>query len=119
MDMMEDNERLLQNFFCEAARTPVADDGFTNRVMQRLPQRVNRFTQLWNVFCITVFVVLFVVFRGWESLMAQFEVMARTLAATSFSFNLSVLLSVVVGLLLVAIIELMYSDNMKIRDLLR
>ena len=117
MDMMEDNERLLQNFFSEAASTPIADDGFTNRLMQRLPQRVNWFTRLWNILCITVFAVLFVAFRGWESLMAQFEVMTRTLAAESFSINLSVLLSVVAGLLLVAIIELMYSDKLRIRDL--
>ena len=117
MDMMEDNERLLQNFFSEAAGTPIADDGFTNRLMQRLPQRVNWFTRLWNILCITVFAVLFVVFHGGESLMAQFEVMTRTLAAESFSINLSVLLSVVAGLLLVAIIELLYSDKLRIRDL--
>jgi polyferredoxin len=122
MDMMEDNERLLQNFFSEVASTPVADDGFTNRVMQRLPQRVNWFTHLWNIFCVTVFMVLFVVFRGWESLMAQFVVMMRTLMAyvmmpEPLNINLSVVLSVVCGLLLVAVIELMYSDKLKISDL--
>lgn len=120
--MMEDNERLLQNFFSEAAGTPIADDGFTNRVMQRLPQRVNWFTHLWNIFCVTVFMVLFVVFRGWESLMAQFVVMMRTLMAyvmmpEPLNINLSVVLSVVCGLLLVAVIELMYSDKLKISDL--
>jgi len=107
--MIEDNERLLQELFREAADRQIADDGFTERVMQRLPLRINWFTRLWNIFCITVFAVLFVVFRGWDMLAVHFEVMLRTLAAQSFSINLSMLFTVVFGLLFVGVGELIYS----------
>ena len=34
--MMEDNERLLQQFFNDAARQQIDDNGFTDCVMQRI-----------------------------------------------------------------------------------
>ena len=51
MDMTEDNnDLLLQQFFSEAARQQIADDGFTERVMQALPQQrafnITRFNRL-------------------------------------------------------------------------
>ena len=122
MDMMEDNERLLQQFFNDAARQQIDDNGFTERVMQRIEaeQRVQRstlnvqrFSRLWNVFCITTFVVLFIVFRGWELLAVHFEVMLRTLAAQSFSINLMMIFSVVFGLLLVGAGEVISSERVR------
>ena len=107
--MIEDNERLLQELFSEAADRQIADDGFTERVMRRLPLRINWFTRLWNIFCITVFAVLFVVFRGWDMLAVHFEVMLRTMAVQSFSINLSMLFTVVFGLMFVGVGELIYS----------
>ena len=107
--MIEDNERLLQEVFRESADRQIADDGFTGRVMRRLPLRINWFTRLWNIFCITVFAVLFVVFRGWDMLAVHFEVMLRTMAVQSFSINLSMLFTVVFGLLFVGVGELIYS----------
>ena len=120
MDMMEDNERLLQQFFNDAASQQIDDNGFTEHVMQRIEaeQRVQRstlnvqrFSRLWNVFCITTFVVLFIVFRGWELLAVHFEVMLRTLAAQSFSINLMMIFSVVFGLLLVGAGEVISSER--------
>ena len=122
MDMMEDNERLLQQFFNDAARQQIDDNGFTEHVMQRIEaeQRVQRstlnvqrFSRLWNVFCITTFVVLFIVFRGWELLAVHFEVMLRTLAAQSFSINLMMIFSVVFGLLLVGAGEVISSERVR------
>ena len=122
MDMMEDNERLLQQFFNDAASQQIDDNGFTERVMQRIEaeQRVQRstlnvqrFSRLWNVFCITTFVVLFIVFRGWELLAVHFEVMLRTLAAQSFSINLMMIFSVVFGLLLVGAGEVISSERVR------
>ncbi len=108
--MMEDNERLLQQFFSEAARQEIDDNGFTERVMNRLPSRINWFVRLWTFFCVTVFVVLFVVFRGWELLAVHFEVMLRTMVAQPFSINLSMLFSVVFGLLFVGTGEVISSE---------
>jgi len=116
MDMTEDNnDLLLQQFFSEAARQQIADDGFTERVMQALPQQrafnIKRFNRLWTLFCVAVFVVLFVVFRGWELLAVHFMVMLRTVAAESFSVNLMMLATVLFGLLFVGVGEVISSET--------
>ena len=114
--MIDKDERLLQQFFSEAANQKIEDNGFTERVMQSLPvasQRswLSRFSCLWTWFCISVFVVLFMVFHGWELLAVQFEVMLRTMAATeSISINLLMIFSVVFGLLFVGTGEIIYSE---------
>lgn len=114
--MIDKDERLLQQFFSEAANQKIEDNGFTERVMQSLPvasQRswLSRFSCLWTWFCISVFVVLFVVFHGWELLAVQFEVMLRTMAATeSISINLLMIFSVVFGLLFVGTGEIISSE---------
>ena len=74
MDMTEDNDLLLRQFFQQTAQQQIADNGFTERVMQHLPQhasltaRRTLLTRLWTAFCIVVFAVLFVAFPGWELL---------------------------------------------------
>ena len=118
--MIEDNERLLQQFFSDAARQQIDDNGFTERVMQRIEAesklqtsnvRLQTFNRLWSVFCIITFVVLFIVFRGWELLAVHFEVMLRTLATQSFSINLMMLFTVVFGLLFVGVGEVISSET--------
>ena len=65
---MTDNE-LLEQFFRPMQQIQVADDGFTKRVMSRLPdKRALRLSRLWTALCLTVAVVLFVLLRGWEVL---------------------------------------------------
>jgi hypothetical protein len=120
MDMIDKDEQLLRQFFSEAAHQKVEDDGFTERVMQRLETegrlqasavRLHTITRLWTVFCVSVFVILFVVFRGWELLAVHMEVMLRTMAAQSFSINLMMLFSVVFGLLFVGTGEIISSET--------
>ena len=120
MDVIDKDEQLLQQFFSEAAHQKVEDDGFTERVMQRLETegklqasgiRLHTITRLWTMFCIFVFVILFVVFRGWELLAVHLEVMLRTMAAQSFSINLMMLFSVVFGLLFVGTGEIISSET--------
>ena len=120
MDMIDKDEQLLRQFFSEAAHQQVEDDGFTRRVMQRLETerklqasgiRLHAITRLWTVFCVSVFVILFVVFRGWELLAVHLEVMLRTIAAQSFSINLMMLFSVVFGLLFVGTGEIISSET--------
>ena len=103
--MIEDNDSLLQQFFSEAASQQIADDGFTERVMQRLPSRMNWFVRIWNTVCIVLFAVLFVVFRGWDLLAVQLEVMLRTMSTHSFSINLLMVFTIVFGLLFVGVGE--------------
>ena len=112
--MIDNDERLLQQFFSEAANQKIEDNGFTERVMQRLPAAQNswlsRFSTLWTIFCVSVFAVLFVVFRGWELLAVQLEVMLRTMATQPFSINLMRLFTVVFGLLFVGTGEIISSE---------
>ena len=106
--MTEDNEHLLQQFFNEAARQQIADDGFTERVMQHLPARKSWFGRLWTPFCITTFVVLFIIFRGWELLFAHLEGLLHSLAAQPFTSNMMMMLAIFFGLLVVGTGEVIY-----------
>ena len=64
---MTDNEQqLIARFFADAAQQTIADDGFSHRVMRRLPSRVNWLARLWTAGCLTLGLVLFVVLRGWQ-----------------------------------------------------
>ncbi len=120
MDMINDNDVLLKQFFRDAARQQIADDGFTHRVMQRVAvehecqavaaRRRLWLTRLWTAFCLLVFAVLFVVFKGWDLLLVQLEVMVRTLAVQSFSVNVLMLFSVLFGLLFVGVGEVISSE---------
>ena len=103
--MIEDNDRLLQQFFSEAASQQIDDNGFTERVMQHLPSRMNWFVRIWNTVCIVLFAGLFIAFRGWDLLAVQLEVMLRTLGTHSFSINLLMVFTIVFGLLFVGVGE--------------
>ena len=113
--MMDNDERLLQQFFSEAAHQQVEDNGFTERVMRQLPARqrdsIKWFNRLWTLFCITVFAVLFIVFRGWEMLAVQLETMLRTLSVQSFCVNLLMLAVILFGLLFVGVGEVISSET--------
>ena len=114
--MNEDNDLLIKQFFQQAAQQQIADNGFTERDMQRLPQhpslaaRRTLLTRLWTASCIVVFAVLFVVFHGWELLTIQFEVMLQTLSVQTFSVNLLMVATVLFGLLFVGVGEVISSE---------
>ena len=123
MDMTEDNDLLLKQFFQEASQQQIADNGFTERVMQHLPQRspflatphsrrenVQCLSRLWTAFCIVVFAILFVLIDGWDLLAVQFEVMLRTMAVQTISVNLLMAVSVLFGLLFVGVGEVISSE---------
>ena len=72
---MTDNDykdKFLEDFFA-ANRHDVADDGFTRRVMRRLPQRHNRLAQAWNTLCILLAAVLFVAAGGVQLVWATLQ----------------------------------------------
>ena len=53
---MTDKEKImLEDFFKQAAQQQIEDRGFTERVMQNLPERrveqVRRLSRLWTIFC--------------------------------------------------------------------
>ena len=67
---------MLENFFKQSAQQQIEDDGFTERVMQSLPERklltAHRLSQLWTLFCVVVGVALFFAFGGLQVLRGLF-----------------------------------------------
>lgn len=130
MDMTEDNDLLLRQFFSEAAQQKIEDNGFTERVMQRLEAnqqaqsslfeseqsssakvKVQIFTRLWTAFCILIAFLLFSALHGWELLIVQLEVLLRTLPTEPFSGRLFMLVTIFVGLLIAGASEVISSSE--------
>lgn len=61
-----DNDKLLQDFFTEN-KQEIADNGFSRRVMQHLPDSNNRLAKLWTAFVMAVGAVLFFWLGGLEA----------------------------------------------------
>ena len=66
--MMENDDKLLKDFFANN-RQEITDNGFTHRVMHRLPDRSRRLSQIWTAFCFTLALVLFVTLDGFQLLL--------------------------------------------------
>lgn len=81
MDMAEIDHQLLEQFFEPARKQQVDDNGFTERVMRRLPDGALRLSHYWTIFCIVVAVVLFFVFNGWQPLVMGINALVRYVAA--------------------------------------
>lgn len=66
------DEELLQRFFADSARMDIADDGFTDRLMRRLPEEVDarcyRLYRLWTAAMIAVCVAVFFFVNGFQLL---------------------------------------------------
>ena len=104
---MTDNDKFLEEIFKQAAQQQIEDNGFTERVIQNLPEvkmlNVRRLSRLWSLFCILVGLGLFFAFGGWQVLQGLFfgglrmllgwlEVFARTAPTTEININLWVVL---------------------------
>ncbi len=61
-----DNDKILRNFFTEN-KQDIADNGFSRRVMRRLPDRSYRLARLWSAFVAAVATVLFIWLGGLEA----------------------------------------------------
>ena len=70
------DEQLLQAFFADNKMEEVPDDGFSDRVMQALPDleqekalaKRRRLEHLWTAACVAVGVIAAVVCQGWEQI---------------------------------------------------
>lgn len=66
------DEALLQRFFADSARMNIADEGFTDRLMRRLPEEVDtrcyRLYRLWTAAMAAVCVAVFFFVNGFELL---------------------------------------------------
>ena len=92
--MTEKENKLIEDLFKQAAQQQIEDNGFTEKVMERV-ERVDqtslvphRLSLLWTWFCIAVSVALFFVFNGWEMLKASLHVLYASIL-TSFEVFLT------------------------------
>lgn len=57
MDMKEDKDELLKRFFSTANQTVIADEGFSDRVMEAIEpaadKRLRRISRIWTAVCWT------------------------------------------------------------------
>ena len=107
---MTDNDNLLiENFFKQAAQQQIEDNGFTERVMEKVVQTrpsTRRMSILWTCFCVVVALALFILLGGWESLkttimvwmttaLTSLEVLITTAPTTELPVNPAVVLLLV------------------------
>ena len=105
--MTDKDNIIIEDFFKQAAQQQIEDNGFTERVMQQLPESkrdiVRKLSRLWSLFCILVGVGLFFAFGGLDLLKGLFlgglrmllgwlEVFAVTAPTTEININLWVVL---------------------------
>lgn len=85
--MAEDN--ILDDFFSEAAKMEIKDDGFTDRVMHELKaetaRRLHRLSRIWSVTC----TVVGIVFAVWSGLLRDAAQLLATYmrALTTYDFT--------------------------------
>ena len=115
MAMTDKDNIIIEDFFKQAAQQQIEDNGFTERVMQQLPESkrdiVRKLSRLWSLFCILVGVGLFFAFGGLDLLKGLFlgglrmllgwlEVFALTAPTTEININLWVVLLIAVFVLI-------------------
>lgn len=79
--MTDNNDLLIEKFFKQAAKQQIEDNGFTDRVMERVAQTkpsTRRMSILWTWSCVFVALALFILLGGWESLKATMMVWMTT-----------------------------------------
>lgn len=79
---MENNDKLLKQFFDEQRQQP-ADNGFTRRVMHRLPHRSKCLDWVWTSFCTTLAIALFWAMDGVQTVLDALRETFTSAAASS------------------------------------
>lgn len=107
------DDQLLEKFFAEARQAEVPDNGFTERVMSRVPTgRAAVLSRLWTVLCVAVAAVLFVALRGWDMIAYVLMMTLNNAAHLQNIILTAIVLGVVIGLL--AISELFFREHIQL-----
>ncbi len=91
--MTNDDNILIEQLFDEARKVQIEDNGFSRRVMAKLPKDADRLprledllpqsvlwaSRLWTGFCVVLGLILSFVFHIWELAATYVEVFIRTL----------------------------------------
>lgn len=101
MDMTDNNDDILVKKFFSENRIEVPDNGFSKRVMRRLPDRTRRISRLWTVVCVVIGLLIFIRNKGFTVLVSCFDsIFSDILARHEQLHNPYLLLSMAVGLVL-------------------
>lgn len=65
---MTDPENQLLKQFMQEQKQNLPDEGFSRKVMRKLPGKAWRLSALWSIFCWSVSGILFFRYKGWELL---------------------------------------------------
>lgn len=68
--MTEDRDELLVRKFFEENKAELPDDGFSQRVMRRLPDRARRLNRIWTAVCVVAGVLMCFAFNWINGLVA-------------------------------------------------
>lgn len=96
------DDELLEHFF-GVSHFELPDEGFSSRVMQRLPQRARRMNQIWTTVCFAVAMALFVLFDG----VAELRTMASNILGNAIGHIVSVQLNLYTLLLPLAALSIL------------
>lgn len=66
--MKEIDDKVLADFF-QKEKKEIADNGFSRRVMNSLPDREKRLSNIWAMFCTAIGIILFFLFNGLDAIL--------------------------------------------------
>lgn len=90
------DEELLASFFT-AQKAEIPDNGFSARVMRRLPRHARRLNQIWTTFCFAIAMALFLLFDGIAELRHVASDIIADITTTLASIPSTLIMTVVVG----------------------
>lgn len=97
--MTENDDRLIEQFLAPGRRE-IADNGFTRRVLNRLPDRRERLARLWTFTGFTLALVLFIALNGIELIWNSLRETLTTAVEQSMATNIDPKSLVIAGVVL-------------------
>lgn len=99
--MTDNDDILIKRFFAEQKQT-IKDDGFSRKVMRRLPSKAYRYSRIWSTICIVAALLLFVACHGLKQLVNALDVVLRTVPTHGIfdysPFTIAIVVIVLAGL---------------------
>lgn len=99
--MTDKDDVLLRKFFTEQKQT-IADDGFSRKVMRRLPSKAIRYSRIWSTICIVAILLVFVTCHGFKQILNILDALVRTVPTHNIfdysPFTIAIIVVVLAGL---------------------
>lgn len=110
MVMTEIDDKMISQFF-QNEKKEINDNGFSNRVMRHLPNRVDKLSNMWAAFCTAVAIILFFVFNGLEAILNILrEAYSGTMQSSIAHLDLKSLLIAAIVLISLGVKKVCYSE---------